>query len=227
MAKNKKNQDVNEGLQADEALSKTEQFVEEHQKPIIWVLVAVLVVIAAVALFKTQYIAPKNVDAANKMAQCMYYFEQDSFKLALNGDGMNEGFADIASGYSFTESKNLARYYSAVCCYQLGQFDEAINYLDKFKTKSVNMRPASITLKGDCYVSLNQVDKAIKCFEEAAKIDNELTAPRALNKAGICYESKGDYAKAIQCYETIKDKYFASPLAQDMDKRIERCKIAK
>lgn len=227
MAKNKKNQDVNENLQADEALSRTEKFVEEHQKPIVWVLVAVLVVIAAIALFKSQYIAPKNVEAANKMAQCMYYFEQDSFKLALNGDGMNEGFMDIANGYSFTESKNLARYYSAVCCYQLGQYDEAVKYLDKFKTKSVNMRPAAITLKGDCYVSLNQIDKALKCFEEAAKIDNSLTAPRALNKAGICYESKGDYAKAIECYETIKDKYFESQLAQDIDKRIERCKIAK
>ncbi|MBQ0082713.1 MAG: hypothetical protein KBT41_05470, partial [bacterium] len=61
--------------------------------------------------------------------------------------------------------------------------------------------------------------------EKAASFDNVLTAPRALSKAGICYEKNGDYDKAVQCYTTIKDKYYDSPLAQDMDKRIERCNI--
>lgn len=223
MAKNKKEEE--EALRADVALSKTEQFLNKYEKPLVWGLVAVIVIAAAIVLFRTQYIAPKNVDAANKLAQCVYYFEQDSFALALNGDGVNEGFADIADGYKFTETRNLACYYSAVCCYRLGQYDDAISYLDRFKTKSTNYKPAAITLRGDCYVSKGDLNKAVELFEEAAKIDNALTAPRALSKAGIIYEKNGDYASAERCYTTVKDKYFDCPLAQDMDKRIERCKI--
>ena len=224
MAKNKKPQ-VEETLAADEALSKTEQFLEKYQKPLIWALVAIIVVAAGIVLFRTQYLAPKNEDAATKLAQCVYYFEQDSFALALNGDGMNEGFADIADGYKMTETSNLACYYAAVCCYKLGQYQDALDYLDRFDTESVNFEPAAITMRGDCYVSLGEIDKAVKEFEKAASFDNVLTAPRALSKAGICYEKSGDYDKAVQCYTTIKDKYYDSPLAQDMDKRIERCNI--
>lgn len=223
MAKNKKEEE--ETLRADVALSKTEQFFNKYEKPLVWGLVAVIVIVAAIVLFRTQYIAPKNEDAATKLAQCVYYFEQDSFALALNGDGVNEGFAEIADGYKFTETRNLACYYAAVCSYKLGQFDDALDYIDRFDIKSTNFEPAAITLKGDCYVSKGDLDKALSTFEEAAKIENALTAPRALSKAGIIYEKKGDYASAERCYTTIKDKYFDSPLAQEMDKRIERCKM--
>ena len=71
---------------------------------------------------------------------------------------------------------------------------------------------------------MDNIEKAIKYFEKAAKQDNELTAPRALNKAGICYEKLGNYKKAEECYQTIKDKYFNSSLAVEMDKRIEYCR---
>ncbi len=222
---NKNQNPVEETLKADEALSKTALFFEEHAKVIIGCFVAVVVIAAGIVLFKNQYVASKNEEASTKLAQCVYYFEQDSFALALNGDGMNEGFADIADGYRFTDARNLACFYSAVCCYNLGQYEDAIDYIKRFSTKSVNYKPAAITLEGDCHVALGDIDAAIKCFEKAGAIDNVLTAPRALSKAGICYEEQKNYAKAIKCYETIKDKYFDSPLAQEMEKRIERCNI--
>jgi len=222
---NKNQNPVEETLKADEALSKTAVFFEEHSKVIIGCFVALIVVVAAIVLFQTQYVTPKNEEASTKLAQCVYYFEQDSFALALNGDGMNEGFADIADGYRFTKARNLACFYSAVCCYNLGQYQEALDYAERFKTKSVNFAPANLTLQGDCNVALGNIDEAIKCFEKAAKHDNVLTAPRALVKAGVCYEEQKNYAKAIECYEIVKDKYFDNPLAQDMEKRIERCNI--
>jgi tetratricopeptide (TPR) repeat protein len=85
------------------------------------------------------------------------------------------------------------------------------------------MEPAAITMIGDCYVAKGDAESAVKYFEKAATIKNDLTAPRALNKAGIAYESLGEWAKAEKCYQTIKDVYFNSQLAMEMDKRIERC----
>lgn len=184
---------------------------------------AIIVVVVAIVLYSSYYVAPRNVTAADKLATCVRYFEQDSFALALNGDGANEGLAEIVDNYGVTETADLAAFYAGVCEYRLGNFEQAIKYLDRFDAKTVNLEPANITLIGDCYVSLNDYNKAVKYFERAAAIDNDLTAPRALNKAGICYEEMGNYTAAEKCYTTIKDKYFATQLAGEMEKRIARC----
>lgn len=224
---NKKVQKEDELQAVENALTQSEQFIEKYRKQLIIGLCAIFVVVIAVVLFHTQYLKPRNVAAADKLATCIYYFEQDSFALALNGDGANEGFADIVDNYGITKTSELASMYAGICCYKLGDYKKAVDYLKDFDANSVNITPANITLIGDCYVALEDYNTAVKYFEKAGAIDNNLTAPRALNKAGICYEELGKYAAAEKCYQTIKDKYFASQYAQEIDKRIERCKASK
>lgn len=224
---NKKEQGRDELQSVDQALSKSEQFIEKNRKPILIGLGAILAIAIAIVAFNTYYVTPRNITAADKLAVCVRYFEADSFNLALNGDGINEGFAEIADNYGITETAELASLYAGICCYKMGNYEDAIPYLKKFDAESVNMLPANITLIGDCYVALENYSEAVKYFEKAGAMDNDLTAPRALNKAGICYEEMGNYAAAEKCYRTIKDKYFASQLANEMDKRIARCQAAK
>ena len=216
-------QEPDELQNVEQALSKTEQFIENNRKNLVIGLCVVAVVAAAIVWFFNGYVAPKNVEASDKMATAVRYFELDSFALALNGDGVNEGFIEIMDNYGVTEQSNLAAVYAGVCEYKLGNYDEAISYLNKFSASSVNMEPAAITLVGDCYVAKGDAKAAVKYFEKAGAIENKLTAPRALNKAGIAYESMGEWAKAEKCYQTIKTVYFDSQLAMEMDKRIERC----
>lgn len=217
-------QEPDELQNVEQALSKTEQFIENNRKQLLIGLGVVVVIAATFVWFFNGYVAPKNVEAADKMAAAVRYFERDSFALALNGDGMNEGFIEIMDNYGVTEQSNLAAFYAGVCEYKLGNYDEAIDYLKKFSAASVNMEPAAITLIGDCYVAKGDAKSAVKYFEEAGAIENKLTAPRALNKAGIAYEEMGEWAKAEKCYQTIKDVYFDTQIAMEMDKRIERCK---
>ncbi len=216
-------QEPDELQNVEQALSKTEQFIENNRKNLVIGLCVVAVVAAAIVWFFNGYVAPKNVEAGDKMAAAVRYFELDSFALALNGDGVNEGFIEIMDNYGVTEQSNLAAFYAGVCEYKLGNYDEAISYLNKFSAASVNMEPAAITLVGDCYVAKGDAQAAVKYFEKAGAIENKLTAPRALNKAGIAYESMGEWSKAEKCYQIIKSVYFDSQLAMEMDKRIERC----
>lgn len=221
----KKEKQVDELQSVDQALSKSEQFIENNRKQLLVGFGIIVAAVLAVVLFSTYYVAPRNIKAADKLAVCVRYFEQDSFALALNGDGVNEGLAEIIDSYGVTETADLAAFYAGICCYKLGNYDEAIKYLKDFDANTVNLKPANITLIGDCYVALENYSKAVSYFEKAGAIDNDFTAPRALSKAGICYEEMGNYKAAEKCYRTIKDKYFASHLASEMDKRIERCQL--
>ena len=67
------------------------------------------------------------------MYQAERWLEMDSFKLALNGDGNYLGFLDIAKNYKFTKAGNLAKYSAGICYLHLGQYQDAIEYLTKYK----------------------------------------------------------------------------------------------
>ncbi|MCI7729613.1 MAG: tetratricopeptide repeat protein [Bacteroidales bacterium] len=225
MSKKKQKIEEADGLEnVEKVVSTGEQFLEKYRKQIIICLSVILVVAIGIVLFRTQYLVPRNEDAATKLSKCIYYIEQDSFNLALNGDALNEGLLDIIDEYGVTKTADLACIYAGICYYNLNDYQSACTYFEKFNKESVNVQPANLTIIGDCYVEMDNIEKAIKYFEKAAKQDNELTAPRALNKAGICYEKLGNYKKAEECYQTIKDKYFNSSLAVEMDKRIEYCR---
>lgn len=225
MSKKKQKIEEADGLEnVEKVVSTGEQFLEKYRKQIIICLSVILVVAIGIVLFRTQYLVPRNEDAATKLSKCIYYLEQDSFNLALNGDALNEGLLDIIDEYGVTKTADLACIYAGICYYNLNDYQSACTYFEKFNKESVNVQPANLTIIGDCYVEMDNIEKAIKYFEKAAKQENELTAPRALNKAGICYEKLGNYKKAEECYQTIKDKYFNSSLAVEMDKRIEYCR---
>ena len=60
-------------------------------------------------------------------------------------------------------------------------------------------------------------------FEKAAsQADNEVIRPVYLKKAGLAYESLNQPKDAVKAYTTIKEKYFNSLEAADIDKYIAR-----
>ena len=224
MANKKKSFKAEENV--GEILSKSEKFFEENQKTIYYVLLGIVLLVAVVILGKNFYIDPKNKEASEKLVWCEQTLARDSFLLALEGDGINIGFAEIVSSYGITKAKNEAAIGAASCCFHLGMYDEAINYAKKVNTKSVAFAPAMVGLIGDCYVEKGDLKAAVAQFEKAAKFDNAVTAPRFLKKAADMYLFEfQDNKKALELYQTIKDKYFDSQQAYDIDKYIERAKV--
>lgn len=222
MAKEKKVKGDVQMESVQEALSRSEAFIENYRKQLIVGTCAVVAIVLAIIAFNSFYLSPREVEAQEALLPAVAAFENDSFELALRGDESFDGFETIANDYSLVGGGKLAAYYAGVCAYNLGENEEAIAFLKKFNNNSVNLAPSAKMLMGDAYCNLGEYGKAVSCFEKVAKTESLLVAPKALKKAGIAYEELGKYSKAVKAYTTIKEKYFQSQEAQDIDKYIAR-----
>jgi tetratricopeptide (TPR) repeat protein len=149
------------------------------------------------------------------------YFEQDSLKKALNGDGQYLGFLAIIDEYGMTKSANLAQYYAGISYLKLGQFDKALEHLDKFSSDDELIGPMAKGAMGDANMELNQTQKAADLYKEAAEMrKNEFTTPLFLMKSGLAYEELGNFEKALEAYKKIKADYSRSFEGREIDKNI-------
>ena len=128
----KKREDGFEHL--EEALTSGEQFIEKNQKMIVNVVLVLVVIIAGYFGYNRFIAEPHAQEAANQIFGAQNYFEKDSFNLALNGDGNVLGFIEIADKYSSTPSGNLAKYYAGLSYLYMGEYQNAIQYLEKFSS---------------------------------------------------------------------------------------------
>ena len=225
MAKKKTDNTEEKIMAVEEALSRTEVFIERNQKLLGIVIGAIALVVLAYFGFQRFYMMPREKQAQSQMFMAEKYFEQDSLKLALNGDGMYPGFLEIIDDYGMTKSARLAHYYAGIILLNEGQFQEAINHLKKFNIKDAMVAPMAKGAIGDAYMELGDVIKAADSYMEASKIsENDFTTPVFLQKAAWAYEDANNKAKAIETYEKIRVDYPRSNEARDVEKYIARLK---
>jgi len=219
MANKKQNKQEDTFQNVEIAFSKTERFIEENQKNLAFGALAILVIVGGFWAFRLHNM--RNEERAQKeVFHAQIYFERDSFNLALNGDGMNFGFLDMIDEYGRTKIGNLSHYYAGISCLRLGQFDDAIFHLKKFKTKEPRLNAISKGAIGDCYSELGKFNEAIGWYAQAIAVNDETMTPFYLFKQGILLEQTGQYDKALNAYQTIKDKYKTSTEARQIDKYI-------
>jgi tetratricopeptide (TPR) repeat protein len=224
----KKSNKIPDNLQnVENALTRSEVFIEKYQKQIIYGVGVVVLIVLAILAFRNWYLVPRDNESAAKLAVCQSYFAVDSFKVALNGDGTDQciGFKGIIDEYKWTKSANLANVYAGICYYHLGDYTNAVHYLKKFDADDVNESYAAIGLIGDCYVNMGQTEEGIKYFLKAADSKNDLVSPIYLKKAGVAYESLGKYKDALAIYTKIKDQYAQSQEAADIERYIGRATV--
>ena len=198
----------------ESALSKTELWIEEHQKLIYGIIAAIIWGLKALNDKKDRS-ASKEIFTAQK------YFEKESYEAALTGDGNYMGFTEVYDAYKSTKTGKLAAYYAGISNMKLGKYEEAIDYLKKFDGKDEIFAPMALGAIGDCYMELDDINNAASYYEKAAsKSKNDFTGPMFLTKAGMTYEILGDYAKALNCYKTLKADYPMSNEAFEISKNI-------
>jgi len=222
MAKKEEKQH-NELENVQHALTSTEAFIEKYQKQILIAVGSIILVVLLVMSFKNFYLDKREIAAQNEISKSQAAFAADSFRIALEGKGVESlGFKEIASEYGITSTGKLASAYAGICYFKLGQYEEAVKYLSKYSGSDNYFSVSVIGLIGDCYVNLNDNSKAIGYFEKAAGKDNAVLSPVYLKKAGLIYESQNEAEKAEKVYTQIKEKYPKSAEASDIEKYIAR-----
>lgn len=226
MAKKKNHKDK---LNVEDALTQSEAFIVKYRNVIIGAVAAIILIVAGVLMYKNLYAEPREEKAQVALFKGQQLFEQDAFEMALNGDSIGYvGFLRVADEFSGTKAANLARAYAGICYLNLGRYEKAVEELDKFSGDDMMVAPSVLGAIGNSYAQLEQLDKATSYLVKAAdQADNSTLSPIFLMQAGNIYEKQGKFADAVKTYTKIKDKYFQSYQAMDIDKYIERAKIQK
>ena len=224
MANQKHTQDP---LDLDEAMSASEAFIIKYKNKFLVGIAAVVIIVGGFLGYKNFISEPNEIKASETIFKAEQYFNAGNYEAALNGDSLGTvGFLAVADQFGGTDAGELANAYAGICYAQLGQYEEAVNYLNKFNADDQLVSPAILGTMGNCYAQLGQLDKAAATLVKAAdKANSHALSPIYLIQAGQIYEKLGKNSEAVKAYQTIKDKYFNSYQAMDIDKYIERASM--
>ena len=117
-----------------------------------------------------------------------------------------ENDLEIIDNYGGTPAGNLAEYYAGMAYLNLKNYEQAIAYLDKFKSEDDALAPMAKGAIGDAFMQLNQDDQALDYYLQATNLrQNEFTTPTFLYKAGVTALNSGNASKALELFNKIKD----------------------
>ncbi|MAO71692.1 MAG: tetratricopeptide repeat protein [Flavobacteriales bacterium] len=211
----------------EENLSKAGLFVVDNQEKIVKIMGSIVVIIAIFTLYTKFIVEPKEKEASEEMYIAEFYFQNNDFDKALNGDGQYSGFLTVANNYSSTKSGNLAYYYAAICQMNLAPndsinyYENALNSLTNFDTDDEILYSLSTGLKGDANLELGNTNEALKYYELASNdYQNDFTTPYFLMKQAFVHELNEDFNLALNIYESIKENYPQSKEGLSIDKYI-------
>ena len=213
-------------LNVEEAVSRSEAFINKNKKIISALLAVIVLVVAGSVLVSNYVIKPREQKAAEALFAGEKYFRNGDYETALNGDAYEfAGFVAVADEHGSTKAGKLAKAYAGLSLAHLGRYEEAIPMLESFKGNDAMVAPSVVAALGNCYAQIGDEAKAAATLVKAAQMaDNNLLSPAYLIQAGQIFEKLGKKADALKAYQEIKDKYYGSNQAVEIERYIERVK---
>ncbi|GAA4351473.1 hypothetical protein GCM10023185_10150 [Hymenobacter saemangeumensis] len=194
-------------------LAESEEFVRKNRNLLLGALaVLVLAIVGGFGYYTWRNQQDTKAQAA--MFQAVNYWEADSLKQAVKGDGKAPGLTTIANDYSGTKAANLANFYAGVAALKQGNFKEALDYLEDFSSNDYLVQSRAYALMGDAQLELNKPKEAADLYAKAADHNaNEYFSPGYLLKEATARELAKDSEGALKAYNRIIEEY---PLAQEV-----------
>ncbi|WP_088342122.1 tetratricopeptide repeat protein [Robiginitalea sediminis] len=201
----------------DTGASKTEQWVARNQTYILGIIGIIAVGVLGYLGYQSFVQEPREASASNELFFPMQYFQEaqqnealaDSlYTLALNGAEGKYGLLDIIDEYSGTKAANLANYAAGVSYLHLNQYDQAVSYLEDFRSDDAMLGPIGQGAIGDAFLELGQPADALEYYEKAIRQDeNDFTTPLYLQKAGVVALELQQFDKALEYFTRIKEDF--------------------
>lgn len=211
---------------ADQLISRTDRFLDKHLKGVVIGASVIVIVVLAVIGIRHFYLIPQEKKAENAIFVAEQHFANKEWTLALHGDSIgNTGFLDVADSYGSTTTGNLAKAYAGICYYHLGEPENALTYLKKYKQKEELIGATVTGMIGDCYADMGKASEAASQFVKAAnQANNEALSPVYLKKAAEAYSSIEQYKEALNVLTQLEEKYPTSSEGRNIEKEIIRAR---
>ena len=173
-----------------------------NKKAIYW---AVGIVVVAAVFVASYFWIYRNPGLNNSWAA------YNKVELTANGNDTIRAkeYAKVADKYGRFDAGNVARLAAAEAYYNIGKYQDAVKYMEKFSTSDAVLEAQAKMLLGDCYVNTDKLDKALTSYNECIRKAeaNPQVVPVALWKEANIYDAQKQYQKALDCYEQIKADY--------------------
>jgi TolA-binding protein len=122
----------------------------------------------------------------------------------------------------------LATYSDGMAYLNLGDYVNAIDYLDQFDTDDVILKALAKGAIGDAFAEIGQPDEAYDFYVAAVEAsDNSFSAPKYLFKAGILGASLGKNSAALDYFRRIQSEFPDSAEARKVEVQIGRLENLK
>jgi tetratricopeptide (TPR) repeat protein len=211
MSTDAKQPEVQSPSSEDRLIQRSQDFWSKNSKMIL-IAVGVIVLIVGGAFVYQNYFKQPAEDAANEAIwRAQDNFKKDSFQLALTGNNTkaNPGFLKIIKNNGGTKAGNLAKLYAGISYLQLGDFNNAIKFLEEFSAPDKEMKLLAEGALGDAYAETGKFDKAIEKYKSASTINesDEFASAENLYKLGSLYDKTGKAKEAIEAFTSLREKY--------------------
>lgn len=204
----------------NETLTDMSRKVENNKKPIIIAVVALIVVIGGILFInnrRSENAAKADVAIGN--ADYEQLVGNDSLALLQYKQVVDMGY----------DAGNRAALNAAIMLYENKDYEQAVEYINKYDPKESIAGAAAMSLKGDCYVNLKNYPEAVKAYKQAIgeSDNNPFYTPYFMLKLARVYRAQQDYSAEAKVYEEIKKDYqrYAQSTGLNVDKYLERARL--
>lgn len=202
MAEKNNGQDLNTIDDINNRLTNAGQKVADNKKIIYWALGIIVVIAVFIGSYFWIY---RNPGLNNSWAA------YNQVELTANGNDTIRAreYAKVADKYSHFDAGNVAALAAAEAYYNIGKYQEAVKYLDKFDTSDDVLLAQAKMLLGDSYVNLKKYDEAISAYNTCIRKagGNPQIVPVALYKEANVYDEQKKYQNALDCYTRIQTEF--------------------
>ncbi len=184
-------------------------YYNENKTMITTAAIALIVVIGGIVGYN-YYSGAQEQKAQQLLSIAENYYSQADYENALYGDDfeLTYGFDQISDEFPRTKAGNMASFYAAVSSFELGDIENALEFMEEFKVPKGILGVGPLSFHGKLLLANENYTAAAKKFMEASNWDkNDVTTPANLLEAAQAYYKAGNADKANEIANRIVEDY--------------------